>query len=297
MSGSQPDWPTPPADDTDASKDLYAAELAVVQKNVDAEIAHDAANHADDLAHAAAERAAELANKAAYEAAIFDVAKGGIDRSRANVDLVQKASSAIMVLYTGALALVFSVSENPLPLRGVMPAVFLGAAIVGSTGYLAFVEKPDDVAAPTPKDDVRAMATSRIVAFINWARAPTINRSYWLRFSVVALGVSLFFVPAPFVSGKATVKVQAVQLTPWPKPPQTVTDYTRTLYQAEVQEAVSRRQIELKTASANALSERNATTGAWWVAFSLGILACFLIPALPTIRRVPRLIAALRGKA
>ena len=64
------------------------------------------------------------------EQALLDVAKGTLDRARANADLVQKASAALVPLYTGALALAFSVGDHPLPLRGLIPTILLGLAVV-----------------------------------------------------------------------------------------------------------------------------------------------------------------------
>jgi len=51
---------------------------------------------------------------------------------------VQKAAAAIAALYTPLLGVVFSVNDNPLPSRGVIPVLFLGLAILSSTAYLAY---------------------------------------------------------------------------------------------------------------------------------------------------------------
>lgn len=290
-------WPDP-AGDAERESALYHAKLDLRLKCSEARMAREAARQAadisdraaqrdDDLAIAAAERAAELTSKAAYEQALLDVGKGALDRSRANADVVQKASSALVALYTGALALAFSVADHPLPLRGLIPAMLLGVAVVASTAYLAYVTDPLDVEGPRPTSSLREFARRRMVTFLIWTRTAALARVYWLRVSVLALAASLAFLPAPFVDGSGQSKVTPIApVTPWPKPPRTSDDMSKILYQAEVSETA-----ELRKSEVAATRRRSATPGdtekGWWIGFAVAIGLVLLVPLvrMPQVRR------------
>jgi hypothetical protein len=92
------------------NKELCLAKLEVRKKRTDQEIAR-----------AKAERDADLGVEEEYYKAVFEVAKGSIDRARSFAETVQKATGAIITLYTAILALAFSVSERPLPGRALSP--------------------------------------------------------------------------------------------------------------------------------------------------------------------------------
>lgn len=311
-------WPSPD-DNADEAKARYQAELDLRLKRVDAEIARDAAATAaqsaqqvaaiaaaateaataadtkqldDDFAHGAAERAAELASKAAYEQALLDVAKGTLDRARANADLVQKASAALVPLYTGALALVFSVTDHPLPLRGLIPTIFLGLAVVASTIYLAYVTDPRSVEGPRPTSVLREMARRRVAAFIIWTRSAAFARAYWLRVSVLALAASLAFLPAPFLGSNANAKATAIQpATPWPPDvPTENNELTRILFQAQVNEIADLRKGEV------ARAQRASTTTSesdkwWWIGFVLALAVIFGVPFIKEPRATEPTVA------
>lgn len=282
-------WPKPDGANADEKKAFYQAKLDTHLKHIDADIARGAAATAaqtaadekefeDDLSRAGAERAAELASKAAYEEALLDVAKGTLDRARANADMVQKASSAIVALYTGALALAFSVADHPLPLRGLIPAIFLGLAVVASTVYLAYATDPRGVQGPRPTSALREMARRRVAAFIIWTRAAAFTRIYWLRVSVLALAASLAFLPAPFLSSTNKVKATAIKpATGWPSIPTQTDEFTKVLFQARVSEVADLRKDEV------ARAERASTTGGgsekwWWIGFAIALAVVFIMP-------------------
>lgn len=284
-------WPEPEPENTDQETALYQAKLDAQLKRLESQAAHEAASTAtrtaldakqfdDDLARAAAERAAELVSKAAYEQSLIDVAKGTLDRARANADLVQKASSAIIAIYTGALALAFSVAEHPLPLRGLIPAILLGLAVVASTVYLAYATDPRDVEGPRPTSALREMARRRVAAFIIWTRAAAFTRIYWLRVSVLALAASLAFLPAPFLSSSNRATAAAIKpATGWPKAPKRTDEFAKILFQAKVNEAAGLRTDEV------ARAERASPVGSggetwWWAGFGVALAAIFIVPLL-----------------
>jgi hypothetical protein len=190
------------------------------------------------------------------------------------------------------LGLAFSVAENPLPSRGVLPALFLGAAVACSTAYLAYLSKPRSVPAPAPQSSFRAAAMARTRTFLQWAGAPVSRRSYWLRASVIALGVSLMFIPAPFVSGsvpyidqlpwnedKTTAAVTEARQD-WPNVPEEVTranlELWKIRYAAEVKEAAAARE---KFKAPGQPSYANQT---WWLASILGLAAVVVFPLIRT---------------
>jgi hypothetical protein len=241
---------------------------------------------------AQAEVANELELYKEFHKALVEGARSAIDRSRTAAETVQKAAAGILALYTAVLGVSFSVAENPLPSRGVLPALFLGAAVAGSTAYLAYLSKPRGVPGPTPQSSFRAAAMARTRTFLQWAGAPVSRRSYWLRASVIALGVSLMFIPAPFISGSLpyvdrlwwnedkTESAVAAAKQDWPDVPTEATGQNLELwkirYAAEVKEAAAARE---KFKAPGQPSYANQT---WWLASILGVVAVFALPFIRT---------------
>jgi hypothetical protein len=175
----------PPAKGEPGEKTLYEAKLEARKKRLDAAIAR-----------AAAEKDADLVLEKAYVDAVLAAASASTARIRAAGETVEKAAAAIVTLYTAILALAFSVTENPLPFRAMFPAVLLGLALVLSVAFVAYIPKKPSESRPegtplTPPD----LADD----FVGWSERAALKRAYWLRASVLALGFSLFFLPAPFV--------------------------------------------------------------------------------------------------
>lgn len=86
-----------------------------------------------------AEEAARNDADKSYYQSMLDAAKGSIDRARSAAQLVQQAAAAVGTICAGILGLVFSVSGRLLPIRGVIPALFLGFSIGLSTVFIAFM--------------------------------------------------------------------------------------------------------------------------------------------------------------
>lgn len=279
MNGDDLGWPVAADEDTTQPDELYKAKLEVCKKRAEAE-----------MSRAQAEVAGELALNAEYYKAIYEVAKEAIDRARTGAELVQKAATAIATVYAGVLALAFSVSDHPLPSRGLIPAAFLGLAIVLSTAYLAYLSKPRDVKAPTPKGSLRENEYERARSFILWTRSGALNRSYPLRASVMSLAAALLFLPAPFIAvspadASATAESKAEQPLPakdepatvWPDPPAgTEAKLREILYTAQVAEAA-----ELgKLARAEAAGSRRDDETGWWQSAGLIALLILIAPAV-----------------
>ena len=156
----------------------------------------------------------EFRLRESYYGAIIDVAKSSIDRSRDSAKYVQTAASAIAVLYSGILGLVFAATSNPLPLRGVWAVAFLGLAVALSTAFLAFIVDGGTVNWPAPAPDLTSVQRGRVAQFTQWAQRITNNRRWAIRASVLSLAFGVLFIAAPFVSTPATTHIPDTPAAP-----------------------------------------------------------------------------------
>ena len=220
-------WPTYDAQDTAAAKAVFEGKVAARGKRIEAAIARAQANRAADLAH-----------NAAVQQALIEVARGGLDRARSNAETVQKAAGTIGTLYTGILAVAFSVTSRPLPVRGVLPALFLGLAVAASTAYLAYLSRRDEASTTSFRAGEAGLAgqLTRLEFLIRWVRGAVRERAWLLRSSVVALALGVVLLPVPFVDtgGRAAA---APTGPAWPAPPTGLdAELQKIRYQAEVSE-------------------------------------------------------------
>lgn len=281
-------WPDPDAN-IDDKKALYQAKLETRKKRLDA-----------DIARAAAETDADLALEKAYTDAVLEAASASTARIRSAGETVEKAAAAIVTLYTAILAVAFSVTENPLPFRAMFAAILLGLALTLSVAFVAYIPKR------SPPGRQREELTSKDLAddFVGWTERAALKRAYWLRASVLALGFSLFFLPAPFVGEigipdevdlplVGTVDVpwideepardQAAITPAWPTDSDvsgvSEIELKKILYAAQVDEAKKERTPPAQ--------EEDDTF--WWIAFLVAILSVFVVPAVtkPTFGAAP----------
>ena len=226
-------WPDP-GTASDPATALYNARLEVRKKRVDAEIAR-ARSEVDN----------DLAQSLEVQKGILEVAKASIERARSSGETVQKAASAIAVIYAAALSVAFSVASRPLPPRGILPGIFLGLAIVLSTTYLAYLTTPGSRSPlPHPLPPGQAAQIARARWFVLWTRGSSLRRSYWLRASVFSLGIGLVFLPTPFLgTSPEPSAANTTTATPWPAFPEVPGDprLREILYQAQVAETAAQR--------------------------------------------------------
>lgn len=257
------------------------AKTAKAQAKRDAIHASEQAAKEADAAKSKATMDASYASIAAFHDALIDVSKGSIERARTGAETVQKAAAAIATLYTGVLALAFSVAERPLPSRGLVPAILLGWAIVWATAYLAYISKSGGVDRPKPTSAFADGAMRRSEAFIRWAQSGALNRAYALRVSVVSLAFALALLPAPFVVlGKASPPSGPGASAPdWPTTPSSVADpeLQKILFQAQVDEATAARETARKPVAEDGKDKTWFAIGGGAVALSL--IVPLLIPA------------------
>jgi hypothetical protein len=273
-----PTWPPPPAGLNDGDKLLYQAKLdferEVAKAALDGETAAEQAQQASDAARIAAREAASYSSIASFHGGLIEVAKAAIDRARAGADAVQKAAGAIAGTYTAVLAVAFSVTENPLPSRAMVPTILLGWAIVWSTVYLAYLSNSEGVEEPEPTTSLEEGAMRRSIAFILWTRSGAMNRGFALRTAVIALAFGLALLPAPFV-GYGGANTGAVAEQPgFPTPPKGDREVEKVLYEAEVKETSELRKKD------NQADDGDDTI--WWVACGIALFLSLALPPLIT---------------
>jgi hypothetical protein len=204
-------WPPLPdvaKDDPQAEvkKLRYEAELEIVKARLLAEIELEKHDYqqvhtktAGDLEKAYWEHENAL-DKSVHDAYI-EAAKGDLERRAARADFVQKSAAAIGTTYTAVLALSFAVAKDTaLPIRGIVPTIFLGLAIVLATAYVAFITRPTKTSEYTPTENVIVNQALRRNAFVEWVTHPSWQRSYLLNTSVISLGTGIIFLPSPYLS-------------------------------------------------------------------------------------------------
>jgi hypothetical protein len=129
-----------------------------------------------------------------------EVAKGTIDRSRATGQFVQTAASAVAALYTGILAFTAIGANKELPVRGLIPVVFLGLAIALSVGYLAYLGNAGTVDISSIQPSRRAHQWERTAAFVRFVNQAVLNRAELIRASVICFAFGVVFLPVGLVA-------------------------------------------------------------------------------------------------
>jgi hypothetical protein len=229
------------------------------------------------LARIEADTEAERLTDQEFYKAIFTVAEGSIERATGGADTVQKAATAIAALYTTLLGVVFSVKDHPLPSRGIIPMLFLGLSIVGSTAYLAYLTRAKTVGVLVPRPSSFERNLERARSLIEWASSAAAHRAYLLKMSVVALAVGLIFVPAAFVSFKSTPAPSAPPAAKpdWPLPSARAGNsiqLQKILYTAQVAESAEQRK-QPTTAPLD-----TGSNAIWWRAALIALLVTLLAP-------------------
>jgi hypothetical protein len=141
------------------------------------------------------------------EEEMMDVAKASIERGRDSAKFVQVAATAVAGIYTGVFGLSYSVAENPLPTRGLIPTLFLGLAIALATSYLGFLTEAGDAEPLEPAASPRANSQNRTDFFVMWTRGIAMNRANMLRAGVVSFVLGVVLLPISLVDlGLGTVQ-------------------------------------------------------------------------------------------
>jgi hypothetical protein len=234
------DWPGYP-------KDAQAAEVAKIVYQAQVDIAK-AGMQRDQLR---ADRDWEAENELfkGFHASVRSTAQTLAGAKQANAELVQKAAAAILTIYTGIVGAVFAVSTNPLPPRGLLPALFLAAAVALSTAYVAYLTGAHDTAL-LPGGSARENARAYTNAFIDWINARLDARSTLLRASVLALAAGLVLLPAPFLDIHVETVTEQAEPT-WPPYPtgDAAVELKTELFKTQLAEAAASRSAQRATIS------------------------------------------------
>lgn len=273
--GEGPRWPAadpPHVDDATRAKAVFDARITAEGERLKSQyeqeleaakglIASEQAENDEAIAWATANRQADIDNLKSFYDSMSTMAVEGIERARSAAELVQKASAAVVTLYTGTLALVFSVTDNPLPSRGILAPLFLGAAVVLSTAFVAYLGPTSGFQrGPAPAQGLEPKAFQRLNTLIRVSNGIATRRSWCLRASVVALGVGLVYIAVPFISFETEAKTPATAVAeteeasdeaPWPPIPRGNPALAKILYQAQIDEAVTARGQTVSTVETN----------------------------------------------
>ncbi len=233
----------------------------------------------------------ELAMSAAFHAAILEVSKGGIERGRDNAKYIQTAATAVVAIYTGLLGFVYSVTDNPLPVRGLYAAVFFGLAIAFATTYLAFAKRAGSVDAIPATASLSDKQFARTFFFVRWVTTAVRNKRWFIRASVISLAAGVAFIPAAFIAPSPVPELPAA-----PTLPDIPTEFadelepsTIDLYQGEIDrylEAVEARNaavVENEAQQAALAIKQDRLNGLF---FWLAVLTLWVVIAVPSLFEV-----------
>lgn len=214
---------------------------------------------------------------------------GSIDRARDGAKFVETAAAALGTVYTGILAFSFAASGTHLPARGVYAAIFLGLAIVGSSFYLAFIQRLDPIGRVQYRGSRPEDMWRRTEYLGAWTGAVVRTRAWALRAAVIALAWGVVFMPAAFLPARISTSAFSLDVNSsgaeapvaaeptWPPPP-AISDpgLAAVLYKAQLDQFIK----TFDAASAPAASTPGVSTDA----------AAFMIVAVAAISLV--LVAA-----
>jgi hypothetical protein len=214
---------------------------------------------------------------------------GSIDRARDGAKFVETAAAALGTVYTGILAFTFAASGTHLPARGLYAAIFLGLAIVGSSFYLAFIQRIRPIGRVDYRGSPAEDQWRRTEYLAAWTRAVVDSRAWALRSAVFALAFGVIFMPAaflpdrladnPFLTAEAPPASPASPAaTVWPDPPTGIA-------QPELAAVLYKAQLDKFAADSKTASSAAATTGPIsadalaFALFTVGILVLVAVAA------------------
>jgi hypothetical protein len=175
-----------------------------------------------DVDRAAARAVAEVARGTAdysfhdnmsieFYKAYIEIAKGTVERSQKRVEMLQAAALAIGGLYTGIAAYIFKTADKAaagdaalgiknFPNRGVIPTMFLGAAIVFAMAYLSFLTQPRAGDPVEGIGSIRGDLNQQRNNFVKWMTDVPWWRTGCIQLAVISLGLGVAFLPIAFTN-------------------------------------------------------------------------------------------------
>jgi hypothetical protein len=172
------------------------AQTALQAKRSDAKTALDASREEAD-------RAADAALVKSLHDAYVSVTQSSIDRSLTRTNVVTASIGAVTTIYTGLLALVYAAkpgSGKPLSAAAIIPALFLGLALLLVTVYAAMFRNSSSERGPLlPSGIGDPLIEYRLDTFMEWCFATVGARTWALHAGIVSLGWGVASLPVPFV--------------------------------------------------------------------------------------------------
>jgi VIT1/CCC1 family predicted Fe2+/Mn2+ transporter len=273
----------------DAEETARASARELTKLATEHELALDTAEDAALTAAQQTQLDAEAELGKLFHQSISEVATGSIERSRDSAKYVQTAAAAIAALYTGVLALVFSVTDDPLPVRGVAAAVFLGLAVALATAYLAYITRAAQPPMYAGGSSLSELQLNRTGFLTTWVNAIINERRWALRASILSLAIGVAFIPAAFVATHRPPSIPeppAAPTIPMQIAPE-VADQAAKAFAAQVKSY----NAAVKARNAAIVSAANATTTAaddeqWanWITLVLGIIGLIVVVGGPFVR-------------
>lgn len=206
-------------------KALYQAKLDIHKAQLQAEIEIDKAKKLAEMEAEAAEKLnASERTKAAYaneyvqaqavNNAYLDIAKQQVEAPGAKAEFVQKAATAISAAYIAVVGLSFGIGEHNtiLPFSGILPTIFLGISIFLATAYTGFISDPGTTKSKPSKGTLPSLQFERRNTFIRWTQSAALGRRRLLHTSIVSLGISICYLPAPYLQIDNTLFVMLVAI-------------------------------------------------------------------------------------
>ncbi len=171
----------------------------------------EAATVADGRSQEAANRLAESQIVASIVQGYIQVSQASLDRAVTRGTYMTTAAAAIATVYTTLLGAKFTSAAGGQQITpaAFIPALFLGAAIVFSVAYIAFLKQAEtsgDLLSVDGKlyeglhDRTSAeRLDERLERFCNWTYGGVRDRNGFLHLSVYSLGVGVALLPIPFI--------------------------------------------------------------------------------------------------
>jgi hypothetical protein len=219
-----------------------------------------------------------------------------IDRARDGAKFVETAAAALGTVYTGILAFAFAASGTHLPVRGIYAAIYLGLAIVGSSFYLAFVQRVKSIGRVHYLGSKAEDQWRRTEYLAAWTRAIVETRAWALRTAVIALAFGVVFMPAAFLPDRLEVGFAMppaasppAAAPTWPPPPTGIQDpdLAKILYKA---------QLDAFAAGTSTASSATSTAGVSADLAALGLFGAGVVVLVITARWPAGVIRARRRR-
>jgi hypothetical protein len=211
---SAPDPPTSAENKAEHEKTLYAGRVEAAVATRAWELTERTRLDDDTLARDQAAWAAEYALEKSVHDARIEVAKTAIDRSHAGAEFIRNASAGIVTIYAAVLGVTYGAADKveQAPARAIVPALFLGLALVFAAAYVAFLTRGKSIAPPVAHDSLRVYQENRVNTFVEWVSAYAFRRAYALHAAVLSLAFGVALLPVAFIdwTGWTVVAVPAL---------------------------------------------------------------------------------------